>query len=54
MDHGGSGDVDVLAPDEHALRVHHVVAQERGPEDVVAEEDQVAGVRIDLGVGRHR
>ena len=47
-------DVDLLGADQRPDRVGHVVAEERRPEDVAAEEDQLAGDRVDLRMRGHR
>ena len=54
VDHHRPGDVDGLGAGQDPGGVDHVVAEERWPEDVVPEEEELAGVRIDLGMGGHR
>ncbi len=51
--HRGPGDVEVLGGGELTGGVHHVVAEERWTEHVHAEEDQLTGDGIHLGVGGH-
>jgi len=54
VDHGGPRELDGLRAGEDAGLVHDVGAEERRPEDVDAEEEELAGVGVDLGVGGHR
>ncbi len=52
--HHRPGDIDDLRARHLSPVVDHVEPEERGAEDVVAEEDELTGGRIDLRVGRHR
>ena len=51
--HDGPRQVDLLGAHEVPLRVGDVIAEEGRPEDVVAEEDQLPGVGVHLGMGGH-
>ncbi len=54
MHHRGTRDLEVLGRHQLPAGIDHVVAEEGGAEEVDPEEDQLAGHRVELGVGTHR
>ena len=54
VDHRRSADGDLLGPRERAMRIDDVVPEPRRSHDVVPEEHELIGQRVDLRVRRHR